>query len=403
MLTPEDRENQARVWEACRAGAAPTVRLESHRLRTDGLLVAVHIQGMVSERDSQGLPTRMVGTITDISEEERAGRLMLDTHLAAKIGGYELNLVTGRILWTPGLYKLLGLTEVFALSPQSTRELVRASSRARVLKFINNALETGESFDLEFECAHAKGHSLWVRMTGKSEFFAGKVLRVYGTVQDISDRRALEQELLSTANKEQQRLGQELHDGLGQQLTGIAMTFEGLSQKLKEAQPELALRIDQANEGLQAAVHSTRVMAHGMAPVSLQRGGLAHALKLLAAEISQTGQCVVRYHEGLMVALNLDDVASGHLYRIAQEAISNAIRHGQAGEIDVELRSAPGRVRLRIDDNGKGMPKPAPAHGLGMRSMNYRAKALNGTFLVSHAPAGGVRVEVDCPQALPED
>lgn len=398
MIPPDQREAQQQLWQDLREGRTRTADFHSQRLRPDGRLAYCRVQGLVIAHGADGTPLRVVGTIADLTEQERARLLMLDTHRAARIGGYDFNVQNGRIIWTPGLYHLMGIDESFLPDIETTRSLVLDTSRARVLKFIDSVVHTGEAFDIEFEARHGSGRAIWVRMTGRSESFGGKVIRIHGTVQDISDRRALEQELLQATNAEQQRLGQELHDGLGQQLAGIAMSFQGMSQKIRDRQPELSERIDQANRGLQGAIQSTRLLAHGLAPVSIERGGLVHGLRMLAADAGRTELCSVRLHEALVTALTLETVACGHLYRIAQEAIHNAIRHGKASRVDLELRSTAGAVKLRVDDNGSGMPVPPPPAGLGMRSMGYRAKALNGGLLVLRSPGGGVRIEVDCPQ-----
>jgi signal transduction histidine kinase len=230
------------------------------------------------------------------------------------------------------------------------------------------------------------------------ESFHGRPVRVYGIVQDITERRRLEAELLEAANREQQKLGSDLHDGLGQELTGISLLLQGLGQQVKAANPSLAEPLERISSLLSAAIRSTRSLAHGLAPVSLGRGGLEGALRILAEQASASYSVSVNLEIGGEAALNLGEVAGNHVYRIVQEALSNAVRHGRARHITIQL--APTRLNFVLDvtDNGCGIEEWAiQSGGFGLRSMKYRAQALGGTLSVGKAPGGGTLVRLTCP------
>ncbi len=397
---PEDRDEAFAAIMACRENRSAAVELETRMLRGDGQLVHVRLQGFAPRRDEQGRATRMIGTIADITAEDRAAELMRSTHEIARIGGYELRLDTGVYEWTSGMYTLFRVPEDFVPTEESLLSLVAPASRARVQDAMRRVATTGEPFDFEYEARTAYGRTLWVRQIAQAEMLDGQPIRVFGVIGDVTVRHALELELLEAANVEQQRLGHELHDGLGQQLTGMALMLQGVAEALGSKDTELAGRVAQVNEMVGDAIRSTRALAHGLAPVSVRRGGLEEALRVLAADASRSLGCDVRFHCSRNGELRLDEVAGNHLYRITQESLNNAVRHGKAQQVSVQLHVSPDSVLLRIDDDGSGITAIGSA-GLGLRGMAYRAQSLNGTLQVLRRPAGGTRVQLECPQPEP--
>jgi len=261
------------------------------------------------------------------------------------------------------------------------------------------ARESGRPFDLELESRTARGNPIWVRMTGRADMFEGRPVRVYGIVQNVTERRRLETALLDVSNREQQRFGTELHDGIGQELAGISLMLQGLAQQAKSSQPSMAEPFERLSQLLSRAIGGVRSLAHGLAPVSTGRGGLEAALRVLAERATEAYGASVSFELRGSEPLRLGEAAGNHLYRVAQEAVSNAVRHGQATEIVIGLAVEAGRVSLSVADNGRGIEPDRPeGGGLGLRSMAYRARSVDGSLSVSRRPAGGTLVELNCPQ-----
>ncbi|MBX3695412.1 MAG: PAS domain-containing protein [Steroidobacteraceae bacterium] len=220
------------------------------------------------------------------------------------------------------------------------------------------------------------------------------------TATDITARKALEREILEIANREQQRMGSDLHDGLSQDLTGIALMLRGVAGQLRKERSEARADVEDVIGLVNAAIESTRVLATGLSPVSAERGGLVAALEALAARMQDRHGVAVEIATQLDAPLRLADGALNHLYRIAQEGVINAVRHGSPKQVRLELAVDAERVRLRVLDDGRGFAAPAatPA-GLGLRIMRYRAQMLDGELSIGPNGAQGVVVECICPVA----
>ena len=227
-------------------------------------------------------------------------------------------------------------------------------------------------------------------------------------VQDITERKELEHEIIESANREQQRIGSDLHDGLGQELTGAALMLRGLTGKMKKSASELTPYVDEIVALVNHTIESARALARGLSPVNIDRGGLVGALQDLVTRASEMYGVEVRLRSRVSPRLTLDEAACNHLYRIAQEAVTNAVRHGQASRIVVQLLVEERNVRLTISDNGTGLPQnPADeprrgASGMGLKIMAYRARMIGGEVTIERLREGGTRVRCRCRQPAPK-
>lgn len=213
--------------------------------------------------------------------------------------------------------------------------------------------------------------------------------------RDVTERRWLEQRLLTISDAEQQRIGADLHDGLGQQLTGMACLAAALRDRLKKAAPSEAENADLIARLASESVSQTRALARGLCPVQLEKNSLGSALEDLTyqAQLLHGIECRCRV-EG--PPPSCDHLTAIHLYRITQEAIHNATRHGGARNILVTLTSRGRQHRLAIKDDGKGFQTEGAgtASGAGLRLMSYRANMIGGTFSIESAPERGTQVSV---------
>jgi PAS domain S-box-containing protein len=210
-------------------------------------------------------------------------------------------------------------------------------------------------------------------------------------VQDVTERRALERELLEISNREQRRIGGDLHDGLGQELTGIALMLRGLASRAHRDQPVGAADLDEVVALVNGAIESTRALARGLSPVELDRGGLVHALRTLAERARELYGLEVTFRSRLESELTLDAAAATHLYRIAQEALTNAARHARARRVAVQFAVRGRATTLSVTDDGRGLSTSAGT-GMGLKIMRYRAQMIGGELTVGPAEPAGTRV-----------
>jgi PAS domain S-box-containing protein len=226
-------------------------------------------------------------------------------------------------------------------------------------------------------------------------------------LQDVSERKQLERAILQAVSREQYRIGNDLHDGLGQELTGIALMLRGLAGRLTTEYPAILPEIEGITRLVNSSIESTRALARGLSPVNLERGGLQDALDGLAMHASELYSVKVTCTHRVKTIRPLSTELSNHLYRIAQEAVRNAVRHGQARSIRLHLHGARAKVRLTVTDDGVGMPADAvDAPGMGLKIMRYRARILGGEVRFERAdpPNGsqggarqGTRIVCECP------
>jgi signal transduction histidine kinase len=219
--------------------------------------------------------------------------------------------------------------------------------------------------------------------------------------RDITERKRLEREILEISDQERRRIGQDLHDGLCQQLAGIELMSEVLHQKLRAKSKSNAARAGDIARHVREAISHTRSLARGLAPVTLESEGLPSALRELATNTEKIFGVACRI-ECVETVPVLATTAATHLYRIAQEAVSNAIKHGKATQLVIRLRRAEERLDLDVVDNGTGMTKAPPRNdGMGLRIMRYRAGMINGLLSIEPGEGGGTRVSCSVPMRLP--
>ena len=218
--------------------------------------------------------------------------------------------------------------------------------------------------------------------------------------RDITLRKRLEEKLLEIGADERRRLGHDLHDGLGQFLLGIALKAKMLEETLTKGKSAEAWRAKELVGLVNTAIAQTRNLAHGLDPIHVEANGLVAALQKLAAQTRELFQveCAFackREH------LNVNAQAGIAFYRITQEAIQNAIRHGHARQIKVELAVDDAQLRLKVFDNGKGFsPDSQSCSGMGLHIMQFRANSIGGHLTVKSQPNKGTRIECAVPTKL---
>lgn len=341
-------------------------------------------------------------------------------------GVWDWNVVTGQTLFAPRILDCWGNPDARTEgSMEDWMIRIHPDDHARFIAVLEAHLSGHTaSFSIEHRVRHRNGHWTWALGRGMvvSHQSDGRPLRMIGTYADISERKAAEEALrqakehaeslldrarlaerriIDISEETRKKIGQELHDDLGQHLTGVAFLSEVLFQKLKgmaHPESEEAANITRL---INDAVAKTRLLAQGLYPVELQESGLQALLAQMARNISTIYRidCVFTADDDL----DIDNFQTAiNLFRIAQEALNNAIRHGSARHIHLRLWQDGHALRFEITDDGHGFETgsgDAKMAGLGMHSMRYRASLIGAQLEIRSAPGQGTTLHLSLPIA----
>ncbi|HUA38869.1 MAG TPA: PAS domain S-box protein [Candidatus Sulfopaludibacter sp.] len=269
----------------------------------------------------------------------------------------------------------------FFTEPQAAADLLRCVRRGEVVRDLRLRIRRRDG-DIRHCLVDADG--LWEH---------GRLIYSRWYVRDITPRARLEREILLVAEREQRRIGRDLHDDLCQQLTGIEYLSQSLARRLSERSVVGPARAREIAGMVREAITRTRELARGLAPVQLESGSLMGGLRDLSRRTRKLWGIDCRFICPKPF-LNRDDVLNVHLYRIAQEAVANAVKHGLAKRVTIRLTRDKNRLELAIEDNGAGMPACVRAgKGMGLHVMQHRANVIGGTLSVRRNRRGGTSVK----------
>ncbi|MCW8935110.1 MAG: PAS domain-containing sensor histidine kinase [Gammaproteobacteria bacterium] len=212
-----------------------------------------------------------------------------------------------------------------------------------------------------------------------------------GLIMDLSTQQRLQREIIAIPAREQRRIGEELHDGLGQQLTGLGMLAQSLLNNATESEHELA---SQLAHGLHEALTQVRALSRGLMPIQIYADGFMMSLQEITENIQQQSNIPIKLQIDDVVLL-LDDATATHLYRIVQESLCNAIKHADASQIGVSLKIEDDHGVLEVIDNGIGIPlNLGDSTGLGLSIMKHRCGLFDGEITIN--PNGDRGTKVCC-------
>lgn len=260
---------------------------------------------------------------------------------------------------------------------------------------IRSGLASGLVRNVELDVRVADGRTLTMLWSAEQFEVDGDEYFI-SVVRDVTEQRRLEYDLLRASEREQRRLGRELHDHLGQTLTGISYLSQSLAQRTAELDADISGQHAIVGEQLGEAIRELRAIAHGLNPSVGAEDDLGAALDTLAEDVSVRFGVLCHFRNDVTVVAE-DPEALTHVYRIAQEATTNAIRHGEATVIELSLdeSSEVGKCTLTIEDNGTGFSEvAAKSGGLGIRNMQFRARQIGGSLKLE-AVGQGTRVRCD--------
>lgn len=214
----------------------------------------------------------------------------------------------------------------------------------------------------------------------------------YKTLEtEMAERAKVQRDILQISEREQKRIGQDLHDGLAQQLSGLSFLSKTLHQKLLTKFLPEAKDAAQILEYLKKSIEDTRRISRGFYPVELEKLGLFPALEGLAMDMEKMFDVPCRYQFDSSIHI-ADERVSAHIYRVTQEAVSNAIKHGKPRRVDLFMKRMNGHVVLVIEDDGVGIGNGSSKEGMGLRIMSYRAKMMSASFRIEAKSEGGTKV-----------
>lgn len=401
---PEDRE---RVQKAM-------ARLETHG-RYEEIYRIVRPDGLVRWIQDRAFPIfnergeiyRIAGIAEDITawkateESLRSSEERFRTLFEVATIGIALLGPDGQYLRVNRVYcELLGYSEVELLRLGTTR-VTHPEDVAQGQQFYRELAEGArDHYSREMRLVTKPGQVIHAVAASSAVRDATGALRyIVSALLDISERKRLQNEVLEISSRERRRIGHDLHDGLGQYLSGIAFKAKCLEETLHAEAPGRAADAQELVRLLNNAVSQARTLARGLDPVEAEVGGLVPALHKLADESAKLFSLECGFESNLP-EVTLDTGVALHLFRIAQEAITNAARHGNARRIAVRLYAGAHDLRLGIEDNGCGFTVGQRTEaGLGLRTMQYRAETINAAFQVQSSPGKGTSVECVLPLA----
>ena len=253
----------------------------------------------------------------------------------------------------------------------------------------------------ELDLVNAKSKRLVVQMEAVRDATSHqKQCRV--SLTDITERKHLERQILEICDREEARLGHDLHDGLCQQLVSLAFDANSLERRLSSKRlPEVAIARRIADD-LDQATTQARELSRGLFPIRLETEGLPSALEELARTTRERFHIKCCFQGDRQFALQGWGIAT-HLYRIAQEAVNNAVQHGQPSLITIRLRRNGDTLELSVEDDGRGIASAAPGQrsGMGLHIMAYRARNIGGVLGLAAGLHGGTKVTCRLPLGVP--
>lgn len=316
------------------------------------------------------------------------------------VGGWELNLATGMMIWTPELRRILGVPpDTGEITLERSYAFYSEASRAIVQEAFNATLAHGTPYDLVLECITARGARIWVREVCRAVMRRGRLASVIGFTQDITEQRRLAGLVNDIANQERARIGADLHDGLGQELTGLALMLGGLAARAAREGSAFAAELEELRRVADTSIETVRDIAHGLLPLKMSQLGFRQALRELArATRAHLGVEVAVRCQGADAHMPVGETAE-NLYRIAQEAIANAVKHGRARRIALRVNAGATKIIFAATDDGRGIDLEAHGEGMGLEIMRYRTRMLGGLLDIRPLPRGGTRLRCVMPRS----
>lgn len=389
QIHPEDKQRWS-IEAADMFVSGQPLRSAYRVMARDGRVIWFHCEAKMIRRED-GQPWFIHGVAFDITDLKRTeAALQEERNVVSAI----LDTVGALVAVLDRAGRIIRFNRACELTSGHSFEDVKG----RFMWELFNDPEEAESFRESLEQLRSgqlpsNNESYWVTRDGGRRLISwsstvlpgpdGKLAYIIATGIDITERKRLEKAILEISAREQRRIGQDLHDGLGQHLTGIAFMTKAHEQRLAEKSLVEALDATKIVRLVNQAIDKTRELARGLLPVMSDAHGLMSALQQCANEACEVFGVAVRFQCERPVLMH-DVTVATHLYHIAQEALNNAIKHGKATQAVISLSCVDEQGKLMIQDNGLGIPQSSVhSTGMGLHIMRYRARMIGGSLEIA--------------------
>ncbi len=347
------------------------------------------------------------------SELHRSEAYLARAQQLSNTGSFGWRPATSELVWSEQTFRILGFDAATRPDIDRARERVHPEDGDFVARVLEEAVRAEAPFDFEARLRMPDGEIKHIRCIAKPvRDETGKHCEFIGALRDISAEklaenslRKVQAELVEASERERRNVGRDLHDGLGQRLTALALMSDALCESAiatRERKSNARAMVESARQlsvYLREAIGETRRLAHGLSPVPFASDGLTSALKALVESVDGMRGVRAEFHCGEPVAFD-ESAVTEHLYRIVQEALNNALKHSSATLIRVTVCKRGNSVEISITDNGIGLSKARPeVSGMGLRTMSYRANLVGGKLVATEGPNGGAVLTCTLPLA----
>jgi len=408
ITQPDDLHADMEYMRQLLDGSRSHYDMEKRYFHKDGHIVWI-LLSVSLVRDDAGQPMYFVGQIQDITARKHAESQLVDSEFRYRTIA---NLVPGFVFegvvrdghpqptWVSS-----GFERVYGCNLDRFIELGATSfydeaTRARILAGASTIAQ-GSDLNIDVPLWSTDGVQRWLRVVARGVRTGpgAEVDRVLGVAQDITEQKRLEWAVGEATYQEQQRLGKEIHDGLGQELMEVALLARGLAASARKGHQPNADELDRLSVLASRTISTCHAIAQGLAPLSEAHGGLVQALHDMVDRQYDPSGPAVRFNAIEDAPIRLQWPSTDHVFRIAQEGLTNALKHAGAQSINVTLDVQPDTVRLEISDDGVGLsPHAAESAGLGLKIMRYRAAMIDAHLSIGCGENGGTLLVCECRQ-----
>ena len=410
MLVPEDHREEAAKLHA-RARAGESLSVETIRLHKSGRRLEVFL-ALAPVCDADGRTVGVCAVVHDITAHKATERKLQQEAATAAAAALEaaqhfealfensplpiisLDREARVLLWNPAAEELFGWAAADVLGQEAP--FLPKENRAHYERELRAALCSAESTHWETKRQRRDGVVLDVEVWRAPLFNRQhEVVASMALLMNVTERKFLDHAMLEATERESRRIGQELHDHLCQHLLGAAFSVKAVAAS-QPADSPIAAKLDELARLINSSVQQARDVARGLNPVELDSAGLMAALQELTERPRSGLTCRLECERTVLLP---DAAAALHAYRIAQEAVANAVQHSGGTEIVVRLMEDAQNVHLQITDNGSGIRRAGPASsGFGLEMMKHRARAMGGKVSVDTLKSGGTSVTCTIPK-----
>lgn len=358
-----------------------------------------------NEGDVYGIYCEGVEITEQIKANEKIKRQNYQLKTAqeiAQLGYWESNMETGKITWSNIVFELFGLDpKTFTPTVDNLLDLIHPDDKSIHEKNIEK-LKKNKNFESEYRIIKPNGEISWFREIGEVyERKDNKPLILHGVVLDITPQKSHEKKIkrsyLQGENKERKRISNELHDGIAQYLSAALLHLDNAKELLENKNG--TTQLSHARELVEKAVSETRTISQNLMPQTIERHGIISAVKLLIKQYRLSSNIQIYFDYNIEPEWSVNQEIETNLYRIVQEALSNALRHSGGDKIWIEIVKNTNHIICKITDNGRGLElrEIYKSKGLGLQNIKDRVELLSGSIKFKNTSAQGLTVHIVIP------